>query len=183
MLFGRIKIPRIDVPYFGFLTNSGRRPFSEPETRALRDLMKDVGSQKFSFYVTCHTATHQVLPPWSTFKPIFKKTEQEKMVFSEIMEWIVDTTEYEDSPLGYKASGTSLDWCFKEFRIPCFTFELLSLDYEPRSGGGRHDHLVHWMKTGLPVFLYLLVNIEDLNNWDMPSNNPPLPEGVPPKPI
>jgi carboxypeptidase T len=183
MLFGRIKIPRIDVPYFGFLTNSGRRPFSEPETRALRDLMFDLETERFSFYITCHTATHQVLPPWSTFKPIFQKTDQEKSVFNQVMEWIVENTEYEDSPLGYKASGTSLDWCFKEFRIPCFTFELLSLDYEPRSGGGRHDHLVHWMKTGLPVFLYLLVNIKDLKDWDNPSTNPPLPEGVPPKPI
>jgi hypothetical protein len=183
MLLGRIKIPRIEIPYFGFLTNSGRRPFSEPETRALRDFMINLGTKKFCFYVTCHTATHQVLSPWSTFKPIFKKTEQEKKVFNQVMDWVVENTEYEDSPLGYKASGTSLDWCFKEFRIPCFTFELLSLDYEPRSGGGRHDHLVHWMKTGLPVFLYLLVNAIELYNWDLPDNNPPLPEGVPPFPI
>jgi hypothetical protein len=183
MIFGRIKIPRIDIPFFGFLTNSGRRPFSEPESRALRDLLLYLDKEKFSFYLTCHTATHQVLTPWSTFKPIFEKTTKEKQVFNQVKQWVVKNTEYEDSPLGYKASGTSMDWCFKELRIPCFTFELLSLDYEPRSGGGRHDNLVYWMKTSLPVFLYLLSNTKELYRWDIPDNNPPLPTGVPPSPI
>jgi hypothetical protein len=76
-----------------------------------------------------------------------------------------------------------MDWCYKEFRIPSFTFEILSQDYEPGAGGGKHDSLVHWMKTTLPVFLYLLVNIENLYNWETPDINPPLPEGVPPEPF
>jgi hypothetical protein len=83
----------------------------------------------------------------------------------------------------YKASGTAMDWCYKEFRIPSFTFEILSQDYEPAAGGGKHDNLVHWMKTTLPVFMYLLVNIEHLHNWEKPDLQPPLPEGVPPEPL
>jgi len=60
---------------------------------------------------------------------------------------------------------------------------LLNKDYEPWLGHGKHDNLVHWMKTGLPVFMYLLVNIEKLYNWETPDIQPPLPEGVPPEPL
>ena len=51
------------------------------------------------------------------------------------------------------------------------------------AGGGKHDHLVHWMKTTLPVFMYLLVNIDNLREWKTPDIQPSLPEGVPPQPL
>jgi hypothetical protein len=50
-------------------------------------------------------------------------------------------------------------------------------------GKGKHDHLVHWMKTTLPVFLYLLTNIEQLHAWQLPTIDVLLPEGVPPEPL
>ena len=61
--------------------------------------------------------------------------------------------------------------------------EALNSCYEPGFKSGRHDHLVHWMNTTLPVFLFLLVNIENLYNWNTPDIEPSLPEGVPPPPI
>ncbi len=73
-----------------------------------------------------------------------------------------------------------MDWCFQEFYIPSFIFELLSPDYDPGLGQGKHDHLVHWMKTALPIYMYLLVNIENLHDWKTPDIKPHLPEGVPP---
>lgn len=85
--------------------------------------------------------------------------------------------------MNYKASGEETDWCFKEFCIPSFTFEILSADYEPFEGGGKHDNLVHWMQTTLPVFMYLLVNIDNLRLWRTPDIQPLLPEGVPPEPL
>ena len=108
---------------------------------------------------------------------------QEEYIHNYVIEWVAENTEYEYEPLWYLASGTSTDWCFKEFRIPSFTFEILSRDYEPGSGGGKHDHLVHWMKTTIPVFMYLLVNIENLYNWETPDIQPQLPNGVPPNPL
>jgi hypothetical protein len=110
-------------------------------------------------------------------------TTQESNVYDEIRKWVSENTEYEDNPLWYKASGTASDWSFKEFRIPSVTFEILSMDYEPGSGGGRHDNLVHWMKTTIPVFMFMLVNAENLYSWDLPKNVPALPEGVPPDPL
>ena len=61
--------------------------------------------------------------------------------------------------------------------------EILSEDYEMWMGQGKHDSLVHWMKTTLPVFMYLLVNIENLHNWETPDIQPSLPESVPPPPL
>ena len=195
-LFGRIKTPYLRFerlhkwfPNFPlFLTNSGRRAFSEPETRSLRDFMRELDNYDFSFYVNCHTAVHTFSSPWHAFKPPFKISNQEEKIHDYVIEWVVENTEYEDRDLSfegysYAASGTATDWCFKEFRIPSFTFEILSKDYEPGAGGGKHDSLVHWMKTTLPVFMYLLVNIENLHNWETPDIQPPLPEGVPPEPL
>jgi hypothetical protein len=36
------------------------------------------------------------------------------------------------------------------------------------------------MKTTLPVFMYLLVNIDNLHQWRTPDIQPSLPESVPP---
>ena len=183
-LFGKIKIPYLRFPRLGlWYTNSGRRSFSESETQSIRDFMKYLNNHDFSFYVNCHTATHEFISPWSAYKPPFKITSSEKHVFDYAKEWVAQNTEYENTPLGYCASGTATDWCFKEFRIPCFIFEILSKEYEPMMGKGKHDHLVHWMKTTLPVFLYLLVNIKNLHQWKTPAIQPALPEGVPPSPL
>jgi hypothetical protein len=200
-LFGRIKIPMLPInPSRGFtllhklfpsfplwVTNSGRHPFSEPETQALRDLMRELENNDFSFYVSCHGATHCIYYPWSAFKPPFEKSKQEQYIYNYVMDWVVENTEYERvddiSAMDYYASGDANDWCFKEFRIPSFGFELLSLDYNSLLGESKHDHLVHWMNTTLPFYMYLLVNIDNLREWRTPDIQPSLPEGVPPPPL
>jgi hypothetical protein len=182
-ILGR-KIPYLSFPRLNlWFTNSGRRPFSEPETQAIRNLMRFLDSERFSFYMNCHTATHSINTPWSAFKHPFELTSQESNVYDAIRKWVSENTEYEDKPLWYKASGTASDWSFKEFRVPSVTFEILSMDYEPGAGGGRHDNLVHWMKTTIPVFMFMLVNVENLFFWEIPDNEPALPEGVPPEPL
>jgi hypothetical protein len=171
-----------------FLTNCGRRPFTEPETYALSEFMKELNYKDFSFYLNCHTAVHNFDIPWNCFKPPFEMTSQEEEVFRAAIDWVVEHTEYEDAEMNlggyiYKSSGTAMDYVFNEFRIPSFTFELLNPDFEPRAGGGIHEDLVHWMKTTIPVFMFLLVNIENFHNWKLPDIHPLLPEGVPPEPF
>jgi hypothetical protein len=197
-LFGRIKIPILPpypreftllhklFPSFPLrLENCGRHPFSEPESQALRDFMMDIENNDFSFYLNCHTAWHDIESPWEAFKPPFEISKQEQYIFDYVIEWVVENTEYEkyNPNLYSKMSGEAVDWCFKEFRIPSFQFEILSVDYDSLIGGGKHDHLVHWMQTTLPVFMYLLVNIDNLRQWNTPDIQPPLPEGVPPEPL
>ncbi len=132
-LFGRIKIPRIPFnpsreftllhklfPSFPLcLTNCGRHPFSEPETQAMRDFMRELENKDFSFYVDCHTAWHSFGGPWDAFEPPFEISKQEQYIFDYIIEWVVENTEYEKyKVLDSYESGTAIDWCFKEFRIP-----------------------------------------------------------------
>ena len=199
-LFGRIKIPYIEIgkllslfnielPFWPVFTNCGRYPFSEPESQAIKNLMEQIGFDDFSFYVNCHTAAHGVWIPWKVWKPPFEMTEQEENIFHYVLNWVEENTEYETmSVLIYKGnrhyiSGSASDWFYKEFRIPSFNFEILSEDYEMWMGQGKHDHLVHWMKTTLPFFMYLLVNIDNLRQWKTPDIQPSLPEGVPPEPL
>jgi len=189
-LFGRIKIPKLKIPFLGIFTNCGRRAFSEPESQAMRDLMKSLGNHDFSFYLNLHTATHNIISPWFVFKPPFKMTQHQEYVFNYVKNWVDENTEYEAywgegifSKGKDYISGTAMDWCFQEFHILSFIFELLSPDYDPGLGQGKHDHLVHWMKTALPIYMYLLVNIENLHDWTNPDVQPSLPEGIPPSPL
>jgi hypothetical protein len=103
-----------------------------------------------------------------------------------VIEWVDKNTEYDGisgQELNAKTGGNAMDWCFKEFHIPSFTYEILTMDYYNVKGKWKHDHLVHWMKTTLPFFMYLLVNIENLHNWETPDIQPLLPKGVPPEPL
>lgn len=187
-LFGFIKIPMIKIPgtHITF-TNAGRYPFSEPETKAIKNLAYYLASKNLSFYVNCHTAQHYVSSIINiTYKPEFHATEHEIEILDYVADWINENTEYTGfhvEDISYTGSGVAHHWFFKEFHIPSFIFEILSKDYEPWYGHGRHDHLVHWMETTLPVFMYLLVNIENLHNWNIPDNSPVLPEGIPPEPL
>ena len=91
-------------------------------------------------------------------------------VYDYVKNWVEKNTEYKAAENNDRfGMGNSMAWCFKKFHVPSFTFELLSPDYDPWFGHGKHDNLVHWMKTGLPVFLYMLVNIENLYFWKLPN--------------
>lgn len=193
-LFGKIKIPFIKIPfldpYYGWFHNCGRYPFSEPETQSIRDLMNTLNKKDFSFYINCHTPTHNILTPWISYKPPFEISNQEKKIFNFILDWVEANTEYEsyrDGPV-YKG-GIAMDWCFKEFKIPSFTFEIYDMKYVKYYGkifkNYKHEHrdLLYWMKASLPIFLYMLVNIENLYNWEIPDINPIRPYGIPPAPI
>ena len=191
-LFGRFKIPFIKFPPnkpYDWWRNCGRYPFSEPESQALRDLMISLDQHDFSFYVNCHTATHEVIAPvpWknTVLNPPYEITSQEKDIFDNVLDWVEENTEYGAfRSEGELFGGLAMSWCFKEFRIPSFVLEVLSLDYECFiTGEVRHDNLVHWMKTTLPFFMYLLVNIDNLRQWQTPDIQPPLPEGIPPEPL
>jgi len=195
-LFGRIKIPYIETPRLNkwfpsfppVLSNCGRRPFSEPESQAIRDLMRELGNNDFSFYLNCHTSGLLFFNPWQAFKPPFEMPKQEQYIYEYVKEWIVENTEYETGDsvykgVSYRMSGSAQDWCFKEFHISSFAVDFLSQDNEPYVSGGKHENLVYWMKTTLPIFIYLLVNIDNLHEWKTPDIQPSLPDGVPPEPL
>jgi len=178
-LFGIIKIPYIVLPFRNtWLTNCGKRPFSESESSALRDLMDSIDPDSLSFYVNCHTAVHVFTSVSEIdYKPEFIVTDDEKKVLNRAMSWVEEHTQYESHPVGgfsFTGAGFSHHWVFKQYRIPSFLFELLSQDFEPGfRGGGPHDDLVYWMKESLPVLLYLLYNIQYFNKWEEPERDLP----------
>jgi len=188
-IFNKIKIPKIKIPPndpVKWYYNCGRYPFSEPETKALSSFIQELSDEDLSFYVNCHTPAHYVITPWLSYKSPFQLKVQEEDVYGHVIEWVDKNTEYDGiigQELNAKTGGNAMDWCFKEFRIPSFTYEILTMDYYNFEGEWKHDHLVHWMKTTLPFFMYLLVNIENLHDWETPDIQPILPKGVPPEPL
>ena len=179
-LFGFIKIPYIHFPRKDQIyTNCGRKPFCEPETAAFYDFMHSLN--KISFYVNCHTAMHAILPVYEIeHEPEYKISIHEKNILRSSLNWIKKNTQYAIvdpdyiNPYGF---GIVHHWVFKEFHIPSFCFEVYSQKYDPGYiGGGPHNNLVYWMKESLPVLLFFLVNIDPLNDWDFPDNEPVLPE-------
>jgi hypothetical protein len=108
-------------------------------------------------------------------------TSKELIVYDYVVDWVKKNTDYRafkgddsDSRIG----GLAMDWFFNEFHLPSFMFEVYTSEYgsDPYSAARNHQNLVYWMKTTLPFFMYLLVNIENLHNWKTPDNQPPLME-------
>jgi len=186
-IFGLKLIKCIFVPFPPyFITNSGRHPFTEPESRAVRDLMRELKYNDFSFYLSLHTSAHTFgSPSDKIIRSEYEISPREIDVLDYSKSWVENNTEYRSAKdknrFGY---GSSYSYCFKECHIPSFSLEVLNPDYQKKIIHGRpHDHLVHWMNTTLPIFMYLLVNIENLHNWNTPDIEPLLPEGVPPEPL
>lgn len=178
-----------------FMENPGSGPFSEPETRALRDLMVELGP-RLAFYVTMHTNAHSVAVPWSAFEPPRPIPPGHEQVFQATLRWVEEHTEFEvgraawgdfSANLPYNASGTSLDWFYFQHERPGFLFETgccgLTSDPERlQRQMGDYEGLGYWMEAGLPVTMKLLVNAGRLQRWEEPSLEVELPEGVPPEP-
>ena len=132
-----IKIPFLPVSKWP--RNCGRYAFSEPESEALANLVTELDTKDFSFYVNCHTAWHNIITPvpWSRtiLNPPFIMTENEIQLFDDVKNWVEENTEYEaDRSEENKVGGCADIWVFNEFRIPSFTFEILSLDYDAWKG-------------------------------------------------
>jgi len=179
---GVIKIPRNDP--FKWYWNCGRYAFSEPETKALKELMEELNYNDFSFYVNCHTALHAIVTPWISLESPFEMTKKERDLYQNVVDWSTENAEYTAFiSEGFETGGNAMDWCFKAFRVPSFTYEIYAEKYDPCLGSGAHVDLVYWMKASLPFFMFLLVNVENLNNWETPDIEPSLPEGVPPIPL
>jgi hypothetical protein len=188
-ILGRRIGPVLRIPFLPVIfwpRNCGPYAFSEPETQALRDFMYSFDRDDFSFYMNCHTAWHNIMTPmpWSKLilRPPFVLQEKELQLFDSVKDWVEEHTEYEgDRSKGSPVGGIATDWVFNEFRKPTIIFEILSRDYDPFEGEKKHDHLVHWMETTLPVFMFMLVNIDNLRQWKTPDIQPLLPEGIPPQ--
>ena len=102
------------------LTYRGSAPFSEPETRAVRDLMTQ---QRFDIFISLHAYGNTIMYPWGyTYHPA-PDTENLHRVANRMAQE-AGYSPMQSFGIGYLSSGDATDWAYGELGIPSFTFEL-----------------------------------------------------------
>ena len=109
-------------------TYVGPRAFSEPEVRAVRNL---VAGELFSGVLTYHSYSQLILYPWGyTSKPIVDPADQHDMeqLAGDMQRLIRSvhgvTYTMEQSSSLYPTAGDTTDWTYGEYAISSFTIEL-----------------------------------------------------------
>jgi carboxypeptidase T len=109
-------------------TYVGPRAFSEPEVRAVRNL---VARELFAGVLTYHSYSQLILFPWGyTAKPIIDPSDHREMedLATDMQRLIreVHSEKYtvEQSSQLYPTAGDTTDWTYGEYDIPSFTIEL-----------------------------------------------------------
>ena len=106
-------------------TYVGPRAFSEPETRAVRDLL---GRELFRGVITYHSYSELILYPWGYDKnPIEDHSVTDKLA-TRMQHLIQDvhgvSYKPQQSSQLYPTAGDTTDWTYGIYRIPSFTVEL-----------------------------------------------------------
>ena len=109
-------------------TYVGPRAFSEPEVRAVRNL---VARQLFDGVLSYHSYSQLVLFPWGyTSEPIEDEADRGEMrTLAERMEGLIrdvhgETYTAQQASQLYPTAGDTTDWTYGEFGVPSFTVEL-----------------------------------------------------------
>jgi carboxypeptidase T len=109
-------------------TYVGPRAFSEPEVRAVRDL---VTRELFGGVLSYHSYSQLILFPWGyTFEAIEDETDHSEMRgLADNMERLIrgvhgETYTAEQASQLYLTAGDTADWTYGEHDVPSFTIEL-----------------------------------------------------------
>jgi carboxypeptidase T len=109
-------------------TYVGPRAFSEPEVRAVRNL---VARQLFDGVLSYHSYSQLVLFPWGyTAEPIEDEADRTELrTLAERMEALIrsvhgETYTAQQASQLYPTAGDTTDWTYGEFGVPSFTVEL-----------------------------------------------------------
>ena len=109
-------------------TYVGPRAFSEPEVRAVRNL---VARQLFDGVLSYHSYSQLVLFPWGyTAAPVEDEADRDELrTLAERMEALIrsvhgETYTAQQASQLYPTAGDTTDWTYGEFDVPSFTIEL-----------------------------------------------------------
>lgn len=109
-------------------TYVGPHAFSEPETRAVRDL---IARELFRGILTYHSYSQLILYPWGyTSRPVINPVDRDNILtLAERMQKLirdVHGTAYtaQQSSQLYPTAGDTTDWTYGVYQIPSFTIEL-----------------------------------------------------------
>lgn len=114
----------------------GERPFSEPETQALRDFTLEINP---AFTVSFHTKGEEIY--YEFHQPLVRKLRDRRLAQALSSSTGYPLVTIKNSAGGYK------DWCIQELKIPAFTVEVGS------------DELTH--PIGRSTFPALLTDVLD----------------------
>lgn len=140
-------------------TFKGPKPFSEPETQALRDF---VDSQpRMTTLLTLHTFSELVLYPWGhSYDAIGEKDgePEDAKVFKKMAEDIAAWNHYtpEQASELYIASGDTTDWAYGTHRIIAFTFELTPTSMGEGGFYPGDDAIQPTFQANIKPMMYLL---------------------------
>lgn len=139
----------------------GPEPFSEPETRAIRDFVRERTNAKV--LLTLHTYSELVLYPWGhSYDAIGNARDQ--AVFQTMARTMAGWNKYtpQQSSDLYIASGDTTDWAYGELGMFAFTFELSPKD--AWGGGGFYPGagmIDKAFQDNLRPFMYLIEVADD----------------------
>jgi carboxypeptidase T len=137
----------------------GPAAFSEPETRAVRDLYL---RKNFQAVVSYHSFSQVILYPWGyTTQPTDKAALLDEMAAEmtrriESVDGVVYGYGQSYGPLMYPTNGELTDWAFATNGAPSFTVETTPLD---ELGGGffnKPEDIEAVFRDNLPAALYLI---------------------------
>jgi carboxypeptidase T len=109
-------------------TYVGPHAFSEPETRAVRDL---IARELFRGILTYHSYSQLILYPWGyTSRPVINAVDRDNMLtLAERMQKLIrdvhgTTYTAQQSSKLYPTAGDTTDWTYGVYQIPSFTIDL-----------------------------------------------------------
>lgn len=104
-------------------TYKGPRPFSEPETQAIKNYVE--AHQNITILLTFHTFSELILYPWG-YKYAGIDVTRDFQVHQKMAEKMATWNGYtpQQASALYQASGDTTDWAYGEHKIISFTFEL-----------------------------------------------------------
>jgi hypothetical protein len=146
-------------------TYRGPEAFSEPETRALRDLCL---AHDFRSMITYHSYGSEVACTWGyTLDPTPDFCRDRHM--ADVMETLINKVHnagYTSPEIyGYITSGDTTDWTYGIFRIPSITIELRPKTYSEGGYELPENQIIPTCEENLPAALYLIGwNPADLNS-------------------
>lgn len=136
----------------------GAAPFSEPETRAVRDLFL---KKDFRALVSYHSFSQVILYPWSYTDFPSDRDAELRDIAVEMSDRIkaVNGRLYKPGQSGkdlYLSNGDATDWTFGLSGIPSYTIELPPIDELLGGFFNREEDIAPIFQENLPALIYLL---------------------------
>ncbi|MEK7691867.1 MAG: M14 family metallopeptidase [Bdellovibrionota bacterium] len=139
----------------------GPEPFSEPETKAVRDFVN--GHPNVKILLSFHTFSELILYPWGhSYDGVPIKRDEE--VFSTMAKTMATWNKYKPQQASdlYIASGDTTDWAYDTHKIFAFTFELSPADMWTGGGFYPGDEIIDRVfEANLRPALYLIDLADD----------------------